>query len=483
MLEYDLIAIGSGSSMNIVGPMMQRDPKIRVAVIDKDDPGGICLTRGCIPTKILMYPAEVLRTLDDAKELGLNVTVHHPDFGRIMERMRGMIGEDIEGIRRGLTHAPNIDYYDKPTGFTGPYQLSVAGETITAPMIFLCLGSEVNIPPIKGLAEAGYLSSDSVLQLKKLPDSIAIVGGGYIAAEYGTFFAAMGSKVTIVGRNPQFLPGEEPEVSAVALKQMSRHMSILTDHEVVEVKKHLLGKKELVTRDRATSRTVSVHADAIMIASGRRPNTDILHPERAGIETTEDGWIKVDGYLRTSQPNIWAFGDATGRHLFKHVANYESMVVFYNAVLKKEMKADHHAVPHAVFSHPEVAGVGMREKEAVARLGGERVLVGTQRYEDTAKGMAMNSRDHFVKVIVDGETEAILGAHIVGPHASILIQEIINLMYTRSRSWRPIRRGMHIHPSLSEVVERAFGGLSPVTPPPHHHHHAHSHHDEGHEGH
>ncbi len=471
MKEYDVIAIGSGSSMNIVNAMMQGDRHMRIAVIDKDDPGGICLTRGCIPTKILVYPAEIIRSLDHAKEMGLDIQVKKPNFAKVMKRMRDHIQPDIESIRQGLSHSRNIDYYTDVASFVAPYQLRVGKETITAPMILLCLGSEITIPPIKGLEKAGYLTSDSVLKLKKLPESLLIVGGGYIAAEYGHFFSAMGSKVTIVGRNPRFLPGSEPEVSQVVLKQMRRHMTILTNHEGVEVKKHMLGKKELVAGDRGTGRMVKLSADEIMIASGRGPNTGVLHPERGGIETDEKGWIEVDEHLQTSQPNVWAFGDATGKHLFKHVANYESEVVFNNAVMGKKRKVDYHAVPAAVFTYPEVASVGLRQAEAVAQYGPQRVMVGMYRYEDTAKGSAMASEDHFVKVLVDGETDAILGAHIVGPHASILIQEIINLMYTENRSWRPYRAGMHIHPALNEVVDRAFGTLRPVQAAQHRHEH------------
>src|SRR6266566_4570945 len=185
-------------------------------------------------------------------------------------------------------------------------------------MIFLCIGSKTTIPQIKGLDKISYHTSDSAFKMKQLPESIAIVGGGYIAAGFGHFFASMGSKVTIIGRNPQFVPEEEPEVSALAKKVLSRHIN--------------------------------------MITSGRGPITDILHPEKSGIKTTPDGWIAVNEYLETSQPGIWALGDADGKYLFKHVANYESAIVYYNAILKRKVKVDYHAVPHAIFTYPEIAG-------------------------------------------------------------------------------------------------------------------------------
>ena len=192
-----------------------------------------------------------------------------------------------------------------------------------------------------------------------------------------------------------------------------------------------------------------------MIASGRRSNSHILHPERSGIATTPEGWIRVDEYLETTQPGIWAFGDANGKHLFKHVANYESIVVYYNAILGRKISADYHAVPHAVFTMPEIAGVGMSECEATAVHGKENILIGFKKYEDTAKGQAMNVHDCFVKVIMLARDHSILGAHIIGPQASVLIQEVINLMYTSDGNADTIAHVMHIHPSLTEVVQRA----------------------------
>jgi dihydrolipoamide dehydrogenase len=459
MKEYDLISIGTGSAMNIVDAMLQGNPKIRVAVVDKDEPGGICLTRGCIPSKMLLYPAELVRTIGKAKEMGINIDIKAIDFEMVMERMRTFIGGDINMIRQGLSRSENIDYYPTVAEFVDQYTLKVDNETITSKLIFLCTGSKPIIPPIKGLEKVGYHTSDTVLKMKRLPESITIVGGGYISAEYGHFFSAMGSKVTILGRNPQFLKQEEPEVSALAKRELEKHMTILTNHEVREVEKTSTNKKRLVAVNRESGEETVTTADEILVATGRGPNTDVLHPEKGGIETDGKGWIIVDEYLETSQPNVWAFGDANGRYLFKHVANYESTVVYYNAVLKKKVKVDYHAIPHAVFTYPEVGSVGLREKEAIEKYGKDNVLIGMYRYEDTAKGEAMGVKDYFVKIIVEKETMKILGAHIIGPYASVLIQEIINLMYTSEQSAEPIISGMHIHPALNEVVERAFHSL------------------------
>jgi len=461
MKKYDLIIIGTGSAMNIVDPMIQENPNIRIAVIDKDEPGGICLTRGCIPSKILLYPAELVRTIEKARELGVDAKIASINFQKVMERMRTLINKDIDQIREGLSSSKNIDYYHAPAEFIGPYTMKVNDTEISSKMIFLCVGSKIIIPNIKGLDKVNYHTSDTVLKLTKLPESIAIIGGGYISAEYGHFFSSMGSKVTIVGRNPQFLPEEEPEVSALAKKELEQHMTILTNQEVREVRE-VGDRKELAAVDRKSGKNTTIAAKEIMVATGRGPITDILHPEKAGIKLTKEGWIEVNEYLETSQPNIWALGDADGEYPFKHVANYESKIVYYNAILKQKVKVDYHAIPHAVFTYPEIASVGLGEKEAMEKLGEDKVLIGFQKYEDTAKGEAMNVKDYFVKVIVEAETMRILGAHIVGPYASILIHEIIPLMYTDSGSYEPISDSIHIHPALSEVVDRAFQSLVPA---------------------
>jgi len=393
MKEYDIIVIGTGSAMEIVTAVIKGNPKVKVAVIDKDEPGGICLTRGCIPSKILLYPAELVRTIERAEGLGLRVNLKGIDFGSVMGRMRALIAEDVNSIRDGLSNSDNIDYYATTAEFIAPYTLKVGNTEITSKMIFLCTGSKPMIPRIEGLENVGYHTSDTILKMSRLPDNIAIIGGGYIAAEYGHFLSAMGSKVTIIGRNPQFLPEEEPEISALVKRELQEHMTIITDHEVRRAERTKTGGKRLIAFGRGTGKVVEVVADEVLVASGRGPNTDILHPEKGGIKTDEGGWIVVDEHLETSQPNVWALGDADGKYMYKHVANYEAMIVYQNAVLKRSVDVDYHAVPHTVFTDPEIASVGLREKEAIESYGYDNVLIGFQRYEDTAKGMAMGVRD------------------------------------------------------------------------------------------
>jgi dihydrolipoamide dehydrogenase len=360
-----------------------------------------------------------------------------------------------------------VDYYSEAAEFVAPYTLKIGKETITAKTIILGTGSKPSIPPINEIEKTGYLTSDTILNITELPKSILIVGGGYIAAEYSHFLASMGSHVTVIGRNPQFIPEEEPEVSALAKRELGKHVTIYVNHEVREAKVTSEGKKMLVAVNRETGKKLEVTADELFIATGRAPLSDVLHPEKGGIKTDSRGWIAVNERLETSQSNVWALGDANGKYPFKHAANYEANVVYHNALLKRKMKADYHAVPHAVFTYPEIASVGLREKEAIEKIGADKLLIGFYRYADTAKGEAMDAKDYFAKVIVEQHTMKILGAHIIGPYASVLIHEIIPLMYTHEQSAKPIRNSMHIHPALSEVVERAFRSL---MPPEHYHH-------------
>ena len=463
METYDLIAIGTGSAMTVVQAYLEAHPGARVAVIDKDPPGGICLTKGCVPTKLLVYPAEMVRLIACAPALGVPVTAGVPDFTAIMSRMRASVSADVDRIREGLTRADAIDYFTDTARFTAPYTLRVGDTDVTSRIILLCTGSRPAIPDIDGLDQVPFYTSDTILDISTLPKRMAIVGGGYIAAEYAHFFSAMGSDVTVIGRNERLLPGEEPEVSALALKQMSRWMHVAVGHEVVAVSAGADNDVNVHAVDRRTGKSFRLKTDLLLVATGRAPNTDLLDPHRGGVETDAHGWIRTDEYLETTAGNVWALGDANGRHLFKHVANHEARVVYYNAVAKEKVPVDYHAVPHAVFMWPEVASVGLTEAEAVTAVGEENVLIGFHRFRETTRGEAMQIDDDFAKIIVDRSTNRILGAHVIGHQASVLIQEVVTLMYTPERSVLPVFQGMHIHPSLSEVIERAVLSLMPVA--------------------
>ena len=464
MREYDLIVIGTGAGLNVASKARAND--LRVAIVEDGPLGGTCLNRGCIPSKIIIEPANVVRQAEDAKRIGVTSKIEAMDFQLVKKRMWDMVLSDRGGMERGVASDKGLDLFHVRGEFVGTRRLQVGTEQITAPKVMIACGARTAVPTIKGLEEAGYLTSESVFDIQRVPKRLAILGGGYKACEFAHFFTAFGTEVTIIGRNPVLLPREEPEVSALVLKKMSELCDVHVNQEVIEVRRSAEGKA-LVHKDRTSSATTEVTVDEILVATGVRSNADLLQATRSGIQLDERGYIMVNEYLETNVPGVWAFGDIIGRNMYRHTANYESDVAWFNAFGKQKVKLLEHAVPHAVFAYPEVAGVGMTEAEAKKR--GRRYFVGRAEYIETAKGYAMGEDEAFCKVVVDAETMRILGAHAVGPHASLLVQPIVYLMNAGDGTFNPIARSQTIHPALSEVMVNAFANLSD----PEHHHHEH----------
>jgi mycothione reductase len=457
MEKFDVLVIGSGSGMLIASTAVGSG--FKTAIVDNGPMGGTCLNRGCVPSKMLIYPADVVSILNEAQQLGVAATINAVDFKNIMGRMRNLINGDSAMQARAVKNTPNLTWFKDLGEFKSDYTMQVGEHTITAERIFIVSGARPGIPPIKGIENVDYLTSDTVLELETPPKSVLIIGGGYIGVEYGHFFSGIGTKTTIIQRSPRILPEEEPEISELLKRELEKRLEIHTGFEVVSVKKEG-SVKTVVARNREDDSLKEFSAEALMVAAGRVSNSDLLKPEKTGVKLDERGYVKVNQYLETSKKKIWAFGDAIGKQMFKHVANYEASIAWHNAVHEHKAKIDYSAAPHAVFTHPQIASVGL--KEAEAKQQGYKILVGKALYKDTAMGSAMGEPEGFVKVIVESETGKILGGHIIGAEASVLIQEIVNAMVTESKSFAPIVRAMHIHPALSEVVQQAFGNLRPI---------------------
>ncbi|MGA1873413.1 MAG: dihydrolipoyl dehydrogenase [Thermoplasmatota archaeon] len=488
MKEYDLIVIGSGAGLNVASEAYQQGMK--VAVLDNGPLGGTCLNRGCIPTKIILYPADVIQVLREAGDIGVRAEIRKVDFDLIMKRMHELVDGDVSNMTRSIRSAwgKGLDFYNAEGRFAGKKRIEVKGETITAPKILIAAGTRELIPDIPGLEEAGFLTSTTALEIDKPPESLIIIGGGYIAAEFGHFFDAVGTKVKIVGRNRFLVPQEEPEVSEELKRRLSMRMTVHTDYEVLRAGREE-GEKFIVARNRSTGKKYRIKGSEILVAVGRISNADLFHPEKSGIETVGKGWIKVDGYLRTNVEGVFAAGDAIGRNMFRHTANHEVDVAWrnMNAESEEDMEElDEHAVPHAVFTYPEIASVGMREEEAVART---VVMVGEASYTDAIKGYAMgDDGSSFVKVIVDARNRKILGAHAIGPHATAMVQPLVYLMNAGDGDYLPLIRAQTIHPAMEEIMVRAFGNMRPGRGQEkyfgHHHDHHHDHdHDHEHSHH
>ncbi|HTP06571.1 MAG TPA: dihydrolipoyl dehydrogenase [Nitrospirota bacterium] len=410
-----------------------------------------------MPTKLIVYPADRIVEIRESKKFGIAAEIKSIDFTGIMERMRKSVKKSHERMKKSMEKAEEFDYYDGEANFIGDYTLEVKGQTIKGKAIFIVSGARPLIPPIKGVESIEYLTNESALQLTERPESMIIVGGGYIAAEFAHFFEAMGTQVTIVQRNKRLVPEEEPEISELLRTALSRRMKVLTGTEAVEVRQ--TGKVVTVTaKERDSGKQIELTAHSLLIAAGRKSNADVLMVQSTGVKTDERGYIIVDDFLETTKKDIWAFGDAIGKKMFRHSANHEAELVWHNAIHGKKSRMNYLTVPHAVFSYPEIASVGLTDEQAIKLMGKHEVLVGRAMYADVARGEAMMETEGFTKAVVHRKSGKILGYHIIGPQASVLIQEVVNAMAADGNLWS-VAKGMHIHPALSEVVLKAFARL------------------------
>lgn len=453
MKKYDVIVIGSGSGGEIVDAALSQGYSI--AWIDKGPLGGTCLNVGCIPSKMIIYPADRVVEIQEAEKLGIKAEIKSIDFEKIIHHMRKPIRESHKHMEYSLSQPmDNFKYYKGEGHFIDDYTIEINDEKIKGKMIFIGSGARPLIPQIEGIEDIEYLTNNNVFNLTKKPESLIIIGGGYIAVEFAHFFAAIGTKVTILQRSNRLIKQSEPKISEVLKNHMIKRMTIQTDTEVYKVSK----KDEniiIYTRDKNTGQEKTYESEKVMIATGRKSNADLLKIENTSIETDNKGYIKVNEFLETNKKNIWAFGDAIGKYMFKHVANEEALIAWQNAIHDHKTPMDYSAVPYAVFTYPQIAGVGLTEEQAKQNF---QILVGKAKYSDVAKGDAMVEQEGFAKAIVDKESNKIIGFHIIGPYAPILIQEVVNAMALGGQIGF-IGRGMHIHPALPELILRTFGNL------------------------
>lgn len=449
--EYDIIVVGSGAGLNIVNQARERGWK--VALFENGPIGGTCLNRGCIPSKIWTSVADAIRSAEDAAGMGVGTSIDYVDFSLLRSRLRRIVDDDSKSIEKALGKDPDIDLVRRSAEFVGHKTLQGGMKKASSERIVIASGVRTRVPDVKGLEKAGYLRSEDVFMMKEPPRSLAILGGGYKAAEFAHFFSAIGVDVTVIGRNARFLPSEDPDAAETVLSRLSERADFFLGYEVEEVQK-ANGRKRLTLSSEQDGATVE--ADEILLCTGVVSNSDLLKPELSGIQTDPAGYFIVDKRMRTNVDGVYAIGDALGRNMFRHNANHQSMVAWQN-IVGKEVRADEHAIPHAVFSWPQVASVGMTEAEAKSR--GFDVLVGHHRYSDTGKGYAIRSEEGFVKVVVDGKSKSILGATVCGPEASSLLQTVVVMMNGDDGSPRPLIRSQVTHPTLAEVLERAFRGL------------------------
>ena len=460
MRSFDLCIIGSGSGNSIPD---ERFADLSIAMVEQGRYGGTCLNVGCIPTKMFVFPADLAGSPGLARRLGVDLQLSGVRSTEMRDRIFGRIDPIADGGEKWRASNPNVTLFRDHAHFTAPRTLDTGtGETITAKRFVLAAGSRVYRPDIPGLDSVTVHTSDTVMRLEQQPASMVILGGGYVASEFAHVFSAFGTRVTVVNRSAGLLHREDEEVSARFTELLGRRLDLRLGRTVTRVEPRDEGRVAVVLAD-GEGRSETVEADVLLLAWGRVPNGDLLTLSTTGVEVDADGYVIVDEHQRTTADGIFALGDVSSHHQLKHVANHEARVVQHNLLHPDDLiSSDHRYVPHAVFSEPQVAAVGLTE--AAARAAGIRYVKAVQDYGSTAYGWAMEDTEHFVKLLADPDTGLLLGAHLIGPQASSLIQPLIQAM-SFGLGVREMARGQYwIHPAMIEVVENALLSL-PVGEP------------------
>ena len=448
-----MMVIGSGSGLEVSSEAAERG--LSVAVVEHGPFGGTCLNRGCIPSKMLIHCADVAETIQRAGQFGIKASIEAVDWQFIIRRAYDEIDSEAQAIEEGNRQAPNITVYKGTSRFVGNKTLEVNGEQIGAETVVIAAGTRPTVPEIPGLRDVPYVTSDEALRLPEQPRRLTIVGGGFIAAEMAHFFGSLGTEVTIVQRGPLLLRSEDEQIARRFTQVYQRKFNVLLN---AQVSRAYLEENSIAIDVALDGHTVPVVADALLLATGRIPNTDLLEVANTGVEVDQRGFIKTNEYLETTVPGVWALGDIVGKYLLKHSVNLEAAYVAHN-IFSPDSQApvDYHAMPHAIFALPQVGSVGLAEQTAKER----RIpyTAATYDYYDTAYGSSIEDRDGFVKVLAHPDSGEILGCHIIGSEASILIQEAANAMRMRLTT-DAITQSIYVHPALPEVIQRAFGALS-----------------------
>lgn len=449
MREFDLLIIGTGSGNSIIGP---EHDDWKVAIAERGLFGGTCLNVGCIPSKMFVYAAEVATMARNGPALGVATSFDRADWPAIRDRVFDRIDPMAEGGREYRLGLDHVTVFEEDVHFVGPKQVAVAGEVITAEHIVIATGARVSVPDYPGLADVAFHTSDTIMRIDSIPDRLLVIGAGYIAAELGNVFGAFGSQVTFVVRGDTFLRFEDDDIRMRFTEIYSRMFDVRCDTQVLAVRQD--GDEVVLEVSQGGDRH-ELRGDELLVATGRRPNSDELNVAACGVDVDHQGYVVTDAKMRTNVDGVWALGDVTNPVQLKHVANHEARVVAHNLVHPDEMiGVDHRFIPHAVFGNPQVASVGLTERECRARS--IRYVAHVQPYSSTAYGWAMEDTESFVKVIADRRSRRLLGAHIIGPQASTLIHQLI-LGMTFDLTVDQMARGQYyIHPALSEVIEQAL---------------------------
>ncbi|MCB0981499.1 MAG: mycothione reductase [Ilumatobacteraceae bacterium] len=447
--DYDLVIIGAGSGNSIIGPEMDG---WKIALVERSQFGGTCLNRGCIPTKMLVYPADLAESAKHGERFGIHTEFHSADWPVIVQRVFGRIDPIVEGGRQYRHSLPNVDVYEGTAHFVGDRTLEVLGSRIRGRQVVIAAGARAFVPDVPGIDDVPFHTSDSILRIAKQPSHLIILGGGFIATELGHVFQALGSRVTIVNRSHRLLQAEDHDISQRFTDLARRRFDLALGAKVQRAYMTTRGVGLQVALD---DEERTIEGDVLLVAAGRIPNSDHLQVEAGGVAVDERGNVVVDEYGRTSAEGVWALGDINGRHQLKHMANGEAKVVRHNLAHPEALQRyDERPAPHAVFSNPQIGSVGLTEHQVQAT--GRPYCSIVHAYGDAAYGWAMEDTTSFCKLIGDPQTRQVIGAHLIGHEASILVQLLVQGIHLGHTADEMAHGQVWIHPALSEVVEQAL---------------------------
>ncbi len=446
--QFDLIVIGSGGGMMVATAAARKG--FRTALIERGPLGGTCLNRGCIPSKMIIYPGELANTIRRAANINIEVSEPEINFSDLVQRISTTVAEIREGIVKSLADLDGLERFEGSAVFESNHVIRVCEARLSAPRIVVATGAEPDIPSIPGLAGTPYMTSTEALSNPILPDRLIVVGAGYIAVELGYAYGAAGSKVEYIVRS-RFLRQEDDEISQhfnrIYTQRHKCHMgaqlrSVEYDGSIFTLK---------CDSTNAESRTV--RGDAILVCTGIKPATRELGLENTDIRVDDAGHILVDSTLQSDAPGVYALGDVVGNHLFRHTANYEAAYLVRHLISGEPIRPlDYGPVPHAIFSHPEIAGVGLREQD-VAEYRNE-IAIGRSDFAESNAGIARGYREGFAKIIVHRSDHLILGCQIMGHDAATLLHMMIPLLKSRA-TLNDMLDLIFIHPALPEILRDA----------------------------
>lgn len=459
MHDYDAIIIGTGQAGPALAARLSQ-AGMRLAVIERKFFGGTCVNTGCIPTKALVASAYAAHMARRAADFGVTIRGEIAvDMAGVKARKDDISGRSRAGVESWVRGLPGCTVIEGHARFTGPHSVAVGGTMLRAGRIFINVGGRAAAPPIPGLEHTPYLTNSGMMELGELPDHLVIIGGSYIGLEFAQMYRRFGSRVSVVEMAPQVIPREDEDISAAVADILeSEGVALHTGAECIRVSGQT-GSIAVTLRRADTAREIA--GSHLLIATGRRPNTDDLGLEAAGIETDERGYIKVDDQLRTNVEGVWALGDCNGRGAFTHTSYNDFEIVAANlGLLDGVRRRVSDRVPaYALYIDPPLGRAGMTVEQV--RASGRKALVGKRPMTRVGRAVEKGETRGFMKIVVDADTERILGAAILGVGGDEVIHSIIDIM-TAGEPYTAISRTMHIHPTVSELVPTMLQDLSPL---------------------